>query len=50
MPHLPFHVHCNWEIKASLNMGPTEEIKWQILQEIGWTGEDEVMEGFEDAL
>jgi hypothetical protein len=28
MPHLPFHVHCNWEIKASLNMGPTEEIKW----------------------
>jgi hypothetical protein len=27
MPHLPLHVHFNWEIKASLNMGLDEEIK-----------------------
>jgi hypothetical protein len=27
MPHFPLHVHSNWEIKASLNMGPIEEIK-----------------------
>ncbi len=24
MPHLPLHVHYNWEIEASLNMGPTK--------------------------
>jgi hypothetical protein len=27
MPHLPPQVHSNWEIEASLNMGPTKEIK-----------------------
>jgi hypothetical protein len=50
MPHLPLHVHFNWEIKASLNMGPAEEIKHEILQKIGWTCEAEVMEGFEHVL
>jgi len=28
MPHHPLHVHFNWEIKASLNMGLAKEIKW----------------------
>jgi len=26
MPHLPLHIHSNWEIEASLNMGPIKEI------------------------
>ncbi len=25
MPHLAPHVHSNWEIKASLNMGPIKK-------------------------